>query len=367
MKRVWSTFALLCGAALLMLVGAVSESEAAPPPVPAPLPGLALEVYEASVGEPLVVEELTVFPIYAKANPEFEDAISLEHALAHHKARVREVGDGEGEDATVGALVIENLGKVPIFVLAGTVVKGGKQDRQIGQDFVIAANETVDVEAFCVEQGRWTQSREGKNTGGKFSASGMLAPRKVRSAAQHESDQGKVWDEVAKTNAKARKSAGSGTLMATLDADDVKDQRRRLSKAAAQALSAAPSSEKVLGLAYAINGQVRGARWFASRQLFEQHRDKLLETAALEALLAEPQAKAPKLAAKEVRDFVDGVGRSEVTATKKRPKAVNTNLYRKSSKAGASEARVMKKKQKANGEVEDELSAPISVDITGFE
>ena len=366
MTRVWSTFALLCGA-LLMMVSVARRSHAAPPPTPAPLPGLALKAYDASIGDPLVVDELTVFPIYARANPEFEDAISLENALAHGKAKVREVGEHEGGDATVGALVIENLGKVPIFVLAGTVVKGGKQDRQIGQDFVIAAKETVDVEAFCVEQGRWTQSREGKNTGGRFSASGMLAPRKVRNAAQHDSDQGKVWDEVAKTNAKAKKSADSGTLMATLDADDVKDQRQKLSKAAAKALGGAPSSDEVLGVAYAINGQIRGARWFASRQLFEQHRDKLLETAALEALLAEPAPEAKKLAAKEVRDFVDGVGRSAVTASKKRPKAVNTNLYKKSAKAGASEARVVKKKRKANGELEDELSAPISVDITGLE
>jgi len=365
MTRVWSTLALLCGAAIFVMFGAVGPSQAAPSPT-ASLPGLALKAYEASVGDPLVVDKLTVFPIYAKPNPEFEDAISLEHALAHNKAKVREVGEREGGD-TVGALVIENKGKVPIFVLAGTVVKGGKQDRQIGQDFVIAAHETVDVEAFCVEQGRWDQSRKGKNTGGKFSASGMLAPRKVRKAAQHDADQSKVWDEVAKTNKKAKKRSGSGTLMATLDADDVKSERRKLSASAAKALGAAPSQKQVLGVAYAIDGQVRGARWFASRQLWEQHRDKLLETAALEALLAETKDKPKKVAAKQVRDFVDGVGRSAVHSKKKRAKAVNTNLYKKSAKAGASEARVVKKKKKADGTVEELLSAPISVDITDLE
>ena len=366
MTRVWSTFALLCGAAILMIFGTSGPSQAAPPPAPS-LPGLALTAYEASVGDPVVVDSLTVFPIYAKANPEFEDAISLEHALAKRKAKVREVGEGDGDDATVGALVIENRGKVPIFVLAGTVVKGGKQDRQIGQDFVIAAKETVDVEAFCVEQGRWTQSRQGKNTGGKFSASGMLAPRKVRKAAQHDSDQSKVWDEVAQTNKRAKKRSGSGTLMATLDANDVKAERRKLSASAAKALDGAPSKAQVLGVAYAIDGQVRGARWFASRQLWEQHRDKLLETAALEALLAAPKGKPKKIAAKDVRDFVDEAGRSKVHSRKKRPKTVNTNLYKKSAKAGASEARVVKKKKKADGSVEEEMSAPISVDITGLE
>ena len=365
MSRVWSTLALLCSAAILMMFGTSGPSQAAPPPTTS-LPGLALTAYDASIGDPLVVDRLTVFPIYATSNPEFEDAISLEHALAKKKAKVREVGDKEGGD-TVGALVIENKGTVPIFVLAGTVVKGGKQDRQIGQDFVIAANETVDVEAFCVEQGRWDQSRSGKNTGGKFSASGMLAPRKVRKAAQHDSDQGKVWDEVAKTNQKAKKRSGSGTLMATLDADDVKAERRKLSASAVKAIDGAPSQTQVLGVAYAIDGQVRGARWFASRQLWEQHRDKLLETAALEALLADTKDKPKKVAAKQVRDFVDNVGKSAVHSTKKRAKAVNTNLYKKSAKAGASEARVMKKKKKADGSTEELLSAPISVDVTGLE
>ena len=58
--------------------------------------------------------------------------------------------------------------------------RGGKQDRQIAQDFVIGAKETVDVQAFCVEHGRWNPERDGKSTGGSFSASGMLAPSSVR-------------------------------------------------------------------------------------------------------------------------------------------------------------------------------------------
>ena len=43
----------------------------------------------------------------------------------------------------MNTLVIENKGDVPIYVLAGTVVKGGKQDRQIGQDFIIEGKKTV--------------------------------------------------------------------------------------------------------------------------------------------------------------------------------------------------------------------------------
>lgn len=372
MRKPWSLFATLCGAVFLLLANALS-SQAAPPGAAA-LPGLPLTAYSARIGSPVTVENLTVFPIYATADPDFAGAISLEHALEAGDAKVREVGEGDGGGASVGTLVIENNGSAPVLVLAGTVVKGGKQDRQIAQDFVVAAKETVGVEAFCVERGRWQQNRDGRNTGGKFTASGMLAPRKVRQAAQHDGDQGKVWDEVAKTNAKAKKSASSDTLMATLDAKDITAQRTKLATAASAALAKAPSSDAVMGMAYAIDGNVRGARWFATRQLFEQHRDKLLHSAAQEALMSEPAAKPKKVTAEHVRTVVDNVGKTSVKARKKRDKALNTNFYKKSGKAGASEARMVKKKKRrrknARGEMEvaeeEEISEPMSVDVTLF-
>src|SRR5439155_384601 len=86
---------------------------------------------------------------------------------------------GEDDDrapaARVNPLVIENPGKLPLLVLAGTVVRGGKQDRQIGADFVIEAGKTVPVDAFCVEHGRWDATRDGVATGGRFKSEKVLA------------------------------------------------------------------------------------------------------------------------------------------------------------------------------------------------
>lgn len=369
MKAWSSAVAIVCG--LWMVLFSV-RADGAPTAAKAALPGVALTAYDASIGSPIAVENLTVFPIYAVENPEFSEAVSLELALERGTAKVREVGTAQegGDAATVGAIVIDNLGDAPIVVLAGTVVKGGKQDRQVAQDFVVAVRDSMDVEAFCVEHGRWTSEREGKNTGGKFSASGMLAPRKVRMAAQHDSDQGKVWDEVAETNRKAKKSAKSGTLMATLDAADVKKERRALSKAAAREVDAVPSADKVLGVAYAVDGEVRGVRWFASRSLFEQHQTKLLESAAVEAVLAADDSaaarrgddKGKKITARDVKRFIDDVGRSKVTATKKRPKALNTNVYKSSKRARASEARVKSTKKKTS--LGDPADMPLTIDIS---
>ena len=48
-----------------------------------------------------------------------------------------------------------------MFLLAGEVILGGKQDRIIGQNTIIAANTTQSVPVFCVEHGRWTEQESG--------------------------------------------------------------------------------------------------------------------------------------------------------------------------------------------------------------
>jgi hypothetical protein len=352
----------LLGGLVLSLMAAVGWAAplatAAQAPGSAALPGLRVAAYGAHVGDPLTISGLTLFPIYAKSDPRLDDAISLELALERGKARVRELGsEGDPGSGSVGTLVVENLGDDPVFVLAGTVVKGGKQDRQIAQDFVIAAKQTVDVQAFCVEHGRWSPEREGKTTGGSFSASGMIAPSAVRVAGQYEKDQSKVWDEVAQTNAKSKKKAASGTLMATYDDADVTRKRRALAKEATEKLAAVPQPQAVLGIAYAVGGEVKNVRWFANRSLFEQHRDKLLQSAAVEALLADAAKPTKKVTARAVRDFIENVAESEVVETQKAPKAMNRNHYKKSKKAFASEARL----ESPDGAGSP---APVTVDIS---
>src|SRR5262245_18203558 len=133
MRRALGVLSFLSGVMLVLLY--LRGSAAAPPqgrkgaPASSQLPGVKLTSHDASIGAAIGNGNLTVFPIYAATNPKFADAISLDRALARKKARVRELDadDPALEGAEVGTLVIDNLGSVPIVVLAGTVVKGGKQ------------------------------------------------------------------------------------------------------------------------------------------------------------------------------------------------------------------------------------------------
>lgn len=324
------------------------------------------------MGEPILAENITAWPVYSKkpAVKVGRDFIPLADAQEKKLAVVKEVGVGaagaerppvpgrsrnrinrvqrqqvalsaDGEPSgTVNELVIENKGDKPILVLAGTLLKGGKQDRQVGQDFIVPPKKTVPVAAFCVEHGRWTANREGKNTGGVFHAKKILAVKGVRSKAQYKKNQGEVWEQVAKENRKAGKAPSSGTFMATVEETDKQAVARRdkLYKAVAGRFeSLAGQKTAPVGVAYSVDGKVREVRTFTHPLIFQRFTETLVTTIAMEGDLAQREAKAQKRAiyrkkadSRQVLDLVKGA--EKITMKKARTKAGNVIGERRSDK-----------------------------------
>jgi hypothetical protein len=253
-----------------------------------------------------------------------------------------------GGGPSVNELVIENKGQKPILVLAGTLLKGGNQDRQVGQDFIVPAGQTVPVAAFCVEHGRWTAQREGQATNGVFEAKKALATKSVRSSAQYEGNQQKVWDKVAVENAKAGKAPSTGTFMATLEEDDAaaKARREKLQATIGSAFFALARQEIApVGLAYAVDGKVREVRVFSHPAIFQKLQDTLITTVAVEGDLAHREAggRAPAApaAAQQVVDLVRHSG--EANEEEQRTKAGNVVKMRKAKSAWAAKTYVDEK------------------------
>ncbi len=311
------------------------------------------------VGEPLVAENLAVFPLYARAPEDPGEFLTLPEALEQGRAEVREAGSGaeetapaesegrggpsggnteegsipsfetmaeitqqqvgDGGGARVETLVIVNKSDKPILVLSGTLVHGGNQDREIGQDFVVAAATTVPVDVFCVEHGRWSEVREGKETQGTFKAGPLLGTLKPRAEGTYGGNQEAVWDAVQQQNvaiAGGTAPVAGETLMFTMENEKVKARRGELVAAVKQGLDRLEWGESVVGLAYAVGGKIHGARWFAGRRLFLAHRDTLLNTAAVEAITAQQEAAREKkefpvaeVRPAAMRDFIQAVDR----------------------------------------------------------
>ncbi len=259
------------------------------------------------IGKPQIFGNLTVFPVLAKSQPDLGKFTTLPSALEKELAEVREVGDEARGGATVGTLEIENKGKVPIYVLAGTVVKGGKQDRQIAQDFVIDAHSTILVDAFCVERNRWNEDRAGISTNGKFEALKTLATSKVRAAGQYQGNQGEVWEQVGKVNEANKKRAATGTLTATLDDKAVQKEQKTLFRQVTGHLGQVEPSDEVVGFAYAVDDAIKGVRWFANHTIFELFEETLVNTAAVDAITARggnAPITPPELPPSAVKQFI---------------------------------------------------------------
>jgi hypothetical protein len=288
------------------------------------------------IGDGVALGNLVVYPVTSHAQIDVGPLVTLDDALASNTAEVRELEGG----GSVNTLVIENKGTIPIYVLAGTVVKGGNQDRQIGQDFIISAKETTPVDAFCVEHGRWSAERNGQVTGGRFRTSAVVATSKIRAAAQYKRSQGEVWSKVGDSTGSLGTRTASGTFVAAVDDQAIAEQRTRLAQRIQATLDAVSPQDDVVGIGYAIDGEVTGVRWFAHHKIFVMHENKLVNGIALEAITAQAEARAagrppsakPAPTPGSVDSFVKRV--EAVTATSERDTpAANVNFYKESSDA----------------------------------
>jgi hypothetical protein len=311
---------------------------------------IAGEAATAELGEGLYTgaairaECATVWPVYTRTKTADvgDDFVTLSDAQAAGEAEIRETG-GDGGGGTVNTLVVENRGARPLLVLAGTLLKGGKQDRQVGQDFIVPARSTVAADAFCVEHGRWTAARDGEDTGGAFQAKQALATKAVREKAQFEGDQSGVWEEVEKENARAGKAPESGTLMATVEDADAKAAERRASveKAIRDTLAAARGrGARPVGLAYAVSGKVREVRVFTHPRIFDRFEETLAATIALEEIQGFRSARGAACRAGDVAKVValmKGASSAEAKARKVTTKAGSVNELRAAGNALSTE------------------------------
>jgi hypothetical protein len=148
---------------------------------------------------PIRHQSLSLVPIVTTVAGPHEDYLTLDEGMAQRLVRVGEIADGN-----VNALELRNRSDRPLFVMAGEVVLGGKQDRIIGKNTVIPPRTTQSVPVFCVEHGRWSGRRAG------FRAAGALVHTKLRTKASFE-DQGQVWTEVKDKNGKRRTDNATDT------------------------------------------------------------------------------------------------------------------------------------------------------------
>ena len=242
-------------------------------------PHLTLETLLAGarVGPPEVHGNLAVFPVTVPKPSALADHLNLDAALNRQALKLTEVS----ESGSVNRVLVENTGKVPVFIMAGEILAGAKQDRVLQDDLWLPAlSGPVEVACYCVERGRWsyTGDREFKSR----PVAGNLA---VRQSARTNNSQMAVWSAVAETQ--ARVGFGDSTALGeTFEAPAV---RRRI-EGYIQALGDLPKRHpQASGFVVAVGSRILAADLFGGRTDAVALWPKLLPSYALEAAQAESQ------------------------------------------------------------------------------
>ena len=280
-----------------------SEAEAAPP---------------TGISGPYSHDGLSVFLIQRSAAGWVQGArasviryLTLEQAMTQKKVVVHETGQ-------VNDVAVENISAEPVFLQAGDIVKGGRQDRMVTNDFVLPPRSgKLPLAAFCVEQGRWRP--RGSEPARAFSTSTELAA--VRFEPKSMWNQMSVWQKVVELQealaSRLRKDPRAAGLSTGLSAvrDAASPTSLMLTQASRPVEEAVSGYTKALsglvreetnavGYVFAINGALKNADLYASPQLFAAMWPKLLKSAALEAVRQGPSRAASVVDASTVLAFV---------------------------------------------------------------
>jgi len=276
----------------LVLVGAFGTYLALPLPAepPAPVPD---SPFAPPVGcmpidngrklsGPYTHDNLTVFLVHGPDRLAGRKYLTLQEALEQKKVVVHETGN-------VNELAVENNGDVDIFIQAGDIVRGGKQDRTLGNDLILASKSgKVPIASYCVEQGRWT-GRGGEMVGAFGSSSNCLSSNSQKLAVKYAANQQAVWDNVKKQQDDLNKNvagdvkspASPSSLELTLADDDLIKAKEAYAGKFAKLIEGKPD---VVGFVFAVNGEVTCGDIYGGPSLLRQLWPKLIDSAMVEAI-----------------------------------------------------------------------------------
>ena len=259
---------------------------------------------EYTILGPYAHQNLAVYLVQSKKKTDDTKYMTLKEALEKGKAIVNETGN-------VGELTIENNAEnIYIFIQAGDILRGGKQDRTIGYDYVVPPKSgKVKLNSFCVERGRW--SRRGGESSKKFSSSSnQISTREMKLAARRDRSQSRVWAEVDRFQTmldtrmmrSVRPKESASSLELTLEDKDVKKQTQNYTNSLIKVIE---GKKNIIGYVFAINGRINSAEIYSSSDIFLKLWPKLLQACAVEAIAKyDNDAEYTHPSIKSVKDFL---------------------------------------------------------------
>jgi len=246
-----------------------------------------VEIDGLMIHSPFEYENLQLFPIIGKAGLNERDYITLSEAMKNNMVKLNETG-------SVNELSIDNMSSAYVFIQAGDIVKGGKQDRTLQTDLILPPKAMgVALNSFCVEQGRWRQ-REGEKVGYFSVSERNLASRDLKFASKKNGNQSQVWSKVKEQQSKLNENVSEKydsdinvaneisetSYQLTLENDKLEEYKIEYKTKLIDILK----TDGIVGIAYAVNGEVYGLDAFNNDKLFMDLSDKMIDAFIIEAI-----------------------------------------------------------------------------------
>lgn len=230
------------------------------------------------VAAPASYQNLTVFPLTSTSYERSFDALTLDQATSQGAIRITELGSGN-----VNRVLVENTSKRCVFLMAGELLAGCKQDRMVANDCLLEPRSgKVELSVFCTEHGRWTsQSRD-------FKSLEASAHVRMRQVAKESGSQQQVWDEVrSKAAGLSVAPAPTEALQSVIGDKEVAARCVPYKKHFDRIPSLGPN---VVGVAVAAGDEIICIDVFASPSLFRTLWPKLLQSYVLDVIDRPDQA-----------------------------------------------------------------------------
>ncbi|HZL73401.1 MAG TPA: DUF6569 family protein [Planctomycetota bacterium] len=209
------------------------------------------------IGPPLGFRNLMIYPLVAPADRTVA-AATLPDALA-----ALEFAD-EGNALQVR---VKNKGDADVVLFAGELLAGGRHDRVVSRDTIVPAKKDRTVDVFDVEPG---QLRAADKTAFSKTGGARLAPLGLARLLNDEVGQAGVWVSAVRAS----------------PLDLYRDHKAAIAEFRAAFKDLRAPNPNIVGVAVAVGDSIAAIEVFGSPALFASQLDRVLESAALEAIVA---------------------------------------------------------------------------------
>ena len=251
---------------------------------------------------------MQLFPIRAtesfiEANAGAAELVNLKEAISDKRFRITEKKPygRMNDNGAVNALTVQNKSEHTVFLMAGDVVQGGRQDRVIAADMAIPPRTITDIPVFCVEQNRWYYQEDDEVVDDHmaqqnkkiFAFTGYynVASSQVRKSVTLSKNQEEVWQSVSKVTVANKASSETGAYANLEKSEDYTQLRNQYLHFFQDKFDA---SENVVGVIAVTGKEILGADIFANPELFQKQYKALIHSYITDAITDGAEVAASK-------------------------------------------------------------------------